>query len=209
LKSSRLKKVGIIDYGMGNLWSVKSAFEYIGTSSQIISEPNDLNDYEYLVLPGVGSFNKAIANIKARGLDEGILNAVNNNVKILGICLGMQLLGTKSTEDGETEGLGLIPTNVDRFDKSFGNKIPHIGFNTVIIRDNKGLFSKLDKNTDFYFLHSYKMSNINIDGRIASCNYGEDFIAAIEYGSVCGTQFHPEKSQNNGLQLLKNFLIYI
>ena len=204
-----MKKVAIIDYGMGNIWSVKSAFEYIGTSVKIISEPNNLGDYEYLVLPGVGSFKKAMANIKSRGLDEGILSAVNKKAKILGICLGMQLLGTKSTEDGIIKGLGLIPISVDRFDQSFGNKIPHIGFNTVTISENKGLFSKFDNDTDFYFVHSYKMNNLNIDARIATCNYGEDFIAAFEYGFICGTQFHPEKSQTNGLQLLINFLLYI
>jgi len=204
-----MKKVAIIDYGMGNIWSVKSAFEYIGTSIKIVSKPDDLNDYEYLVLPGVGSFKNAMSNIKSRGLDKGIINAVNNKAKILGICLGMQLLGTKSTEEGLTKGLGLIPISVNRFDQSFGNKIPHIGFNTVTIKDNKGLFSKFDNKTDFYFVHSYKMDNSKIDARIATCKYGENFIAAFEYGFICGTQFHPEKSQTNGLQLLNNFMLYV
>jgi imidazole glycerol-phosphate synthase subunit HisH len=201
-----MKYVTIIDYGMGNILSVKSAFEYIGASVTVCSDPDKLINPEYLILPGVGSFNKAMKNIKLRGFDEFITKEVMvNKTKLLGICLGMQLMGTESNEDGFTKGLGLLPVNIERF-SDIKLKVPHIGFNTVIFNDNNGLFSNFEKQMDFYFVHSYKMNLISDINRIAICNYGMKFLAAFQNNNLCGTQFHPEKSQSNGLLLLKNFL---
>tara|TARA_Y100000758_G_C15877351_1_gene358986 strand:- start:321 stop:695 length:375 start_codon:yes stop_codon:yes gene_type:complete len=122
--------------------------------------------------------------------------------------MGMQLLGSYGTEDGGAVGLGLISNRVERFDKEElnGNKIPHVGFNVVNFSDRKGLFKDFPKSSDFYFTHSYRMLVDGISGRYATCVYGEEFLAAFQVNNICGTQFHPEKSQTNGLLLLRNFL---
>lgn len=203
------KRVTVVDYGMGNIWSVLSALRYLGWDPVVSGQPDEIYGAEVLVLPGVGSFRRAMTTLWAKGLDDAILQAVRTRgAKILGICLGMQLLGSRSTEDGDTAGLGLIPNRVDRFTpaESGGNKIPHIGFNAVQSRERSGLFCGLPEAADFYFVHSYRMLPENLSGRAATCTYGIEFLAALEVGSVFGTQFHPEKSQTNGLILLKNFL---
>lgn len=201
--------VAIIDYGMGNVWSVMSALKYLGAHVDLVANPDDLAKYEFLVLPGVGSFSRGMKALKERKLDSLIYKAVNEKrAKILGICLGMQLLGTQGTEDGETDGLGLVSQRVDRFipDEIGDNKIPHVGFNTVHFSERTGLFAGLPENADFYFTHSYRMAVHGMKGRVATCSYGVDFLAAFEVNNVCGTQFHPEKSQTNGLILLRNFM---
>jgi len=203
------KNITIIDYGMGNLWSVQSAIKYLGGTSIISSDPEKVLQSPFLILPGVGSFHKAMVTLRETGLNQAIIEAVRKKgSKILGICLGMQLLGSYGTEDGDTEGLSLIPNRVDKFTSQEvkNNKIPHIGFNGVEVNQRKGLFLNLSVKTDFYFVHSYKMLKENLNGRIGICNYGIDFLAAFEFENVCGTQFHPEKSQTNGLLLLNNFL---
>ena len=147
--------------------------------------------------------------IRERKLDEAIIDAVTNKgVKILGICLGMQLLGSHSSENGKTAGLGLIPNQVERFTSKevYERKIPHVGFNSLHINEKQGLFKDLPHLADFYFVHSYRMLIGDIQGRYATCNYGVEFLAAYEIENICGTQFHPEKSQTNGLVMLKNFL---
>jgi glutamine amidotransferase len=202
-------RVAVIDYGMGNVWSVMSALKYLGAVADLVGDPGALNAYEFLVLPGVGSFRRGMQALQERALDAAIYDAVTaNKTKILGICLGMQLLGAHGTEDGETDGLGLVSQRVDRFtlEEVGENKIPHVGFNPVHFSDQTGLFSGLQQNADFYFTHSYRMAVQGAAGRIATCRYGTDFLAAFEVNNVCGTQFHPEKSQTNGLTLLRNFL---
>jgi glutamine amidotransferase len=204
-----IKKITIVDYGMGNLGSVISALSYIGATSIISSDPKEICKSDALLLPGVGSFRKAMESIKKYGLDEAILdNVKNRGGKILGICLGMQLMGLSSTEDGHTLGLGLIPSAVDKFAyESIGyNKIPHVGFNSVENQEDTKLFKGLKKNTDFYFVHSYRMLPESLDGYVATCSHSEIFLAAYECENIFATQFHPEKSQTNGLILLKNFL---
>lgn len=202
-------KVTIIDYGMGNIFSVKSAFKYLGAEVEIVSDPEEILNSSILVLPGVGSFRKAMAFIKERNIDEAIIDAVSNKgIKILGICLGMQLLGSHSSENGKTAGLGLIPNQVERFTSKevYERKIPHVGFNSLHINEKQGLFKDLPYLADFYFVHSYRMLIEDIQGRYATCKYGVEFLAAYEIDNICGTQFHPEKSQTNGLIMLKNFL---
>jgi len=145
--------------------------------------------------------------IKSLELDRIIKNAVlNRNIPILGICLGMQLLGKSSTEDGFTEGLNIFDGIVEKF--TFQNnefKVPHVGFNNVSYPENSILYSNLNNNSDFYFVHSYRMTTNRTKG-VAYCNYGESFVASYEENNVFGTQFHPEKSQTNGLVLLENFI---
>lgn len=203
------KKVTIVDYGMGNIWSVLSALHYLGIRASISEDPDVVSNAEILLLPGVGSFRKAMIALESRNLGEAINQAVTTRgSRILGICLGMQLLGEASSEDGETLGLGLIPARVDRFapgeiDK---NKVPHIGFDVVTSRADSRLFKGLAPDSDFYFVHSYRMLPQGLDGKTAICRYGIDFLAAYEHENIYATQFHPEKSQTNGLMLLKNFL---
>ena len=201
--------ITIVDYGMGNIWSVLSALRYLGSSAAVSGDPNQICRANALVLPGVGSFRRAMNTLRESGLEEAILEAVSRRgSKILGICLGMQLLGSWGTEDGETAGMGLIPKVADRFaSHELGEKkIPHIGFDTVVSAENDGLFRGLPEAADFYFVHSYRMLADGLDGKIATCNYGVDFLAAYEADNIFATQFHPEKSQTNGLLLLKNFL---
>lgn len=201
--------ITVIDYGMGNIWSVLSALRYLGCNPIVSSTPSEIARAESLVLPGVGSFRKAMGTLRQTGLDQAILHAVQTEgIKILGICLGMQLMASRGSEDGDTPGLGLIPTSVDKFSpQEIGaNKIPHIGFNLVRSKPNARLFRKLPEAADFYFVHSYRMLPEGLSGKTATCMYGAEFLAAYEQDNVYATQFHPEKSQTNGLLLLKNFL---
>ena len=203
------RTITIIDYGMGNIWSVQSAFRYLGSIPVVSGNPDVVRRAHTLVLPGVGSFRKAMNTLRETGLDKAILEAVGSRgSKLLGICLGMQMLGSWGTEGGETAGLGLIPQAVDRFSShELGEKkIPHIGFDSVVTDENGSLFRGLPETADFYFVHSYRMLVHGLDGITATCNYGVDFLAAYETDNIFGTQFHPEKSQTNGLVLLKNFL---
>jgi glutamine amidotransferase len=205
------RDITVIDYGMGNLWSVQSALRYLGCNPTVTSDPDKIMTADSLVLPGVGSFHKAMIALQASGIDQAIVEAVRvKGRKILGICLGMQLMGIGSSEGGETPGLGLIKTAVDKFSiKEVGsNKIPHIGFDLVRSKSDSCLFRGLQQSADFYFVHSYRMLPSDLRGRLATCNYGVDFLAAYEQDNIFATQFHPEKSQTNGLILLSNFLAH-
>ena len=202
-------KVAIIDYGMGNIWSVISALNYLNCEVTVTSNPLDVLKNETLLLPGVGSFRRAMTSLRQLGLDKAIEESLQNpSHVILGICLGMQLLGKSSNEDGFSTGLNLIPTEVEVFSsKEVGaNKIPHIGFDQVIYPGDSELFRGLPENPDFYFVHSYRMLHSGLEGKSTLCNYKSDFLAAYEYENIFATQFHPEKSQTNGLKLLRNFL---
>tara|TARA_B110001450_G_scaffold256772_2_gene288625 strand:+ start:1749 stop:2372 length:624 start_codon:yes stop_codon:yes gene_type:complete len=205
------QRITIIDYGIGNLWSVCSALRYLGHNPVVSSTPSEIANADVLILPGVGSFRTAMLALRDNRLDEAILEAVvGKGHKIMGICLGMQLLAMHSTEDGETKGLGLIPTEVERFEVATMGclKVPHIGFNEVCSQDQSILFKDIAPSSDFYFVHSYRLRVGGLSGRCGICHYGEDFLAAYEHENIFATQFHPEKSQTNGLKLLKNFLDY-
>ena len=202
-------KVTLIDYGMGNIWSVISALKYLGCNVIVSSDPDVIKEAETLLLPGVGSFRKAMESLRNLKLDQAIIESVQGDGnKILGICLGMQLLGSRSSEDGETVGLNLIPASVEEFSmKDVGaHKIPHIGFDQVSSRAEAKLFQGLPESPDFYFVHSFRMLPTGLSGISATCRYGTDFLAAYENDNIFATQFHPEKSQTNGLMLLRNFL---
>lgn len=199
----------VIDYGMGNILSVLSALRYLGATAEVSSDPEAVADAHKLILPGVGSFRRAMESLRASGLDQAIRRAaLERESCLLGICLGMQLLGTFGTEDGETEGLGLVDQRVDAFTPSelAGLKIPHIGFSAVAAAPDSRLFAGLPAESDFYFVHSYRLLPGIPDTVVSCCHHGVPFAAAVEKGNVFGAQFHPEKSQTNGLILLKNFL---
>lgn len=199
----------IVDYGMGNLWSVKNAFKFLGAKCQISSNPKVIEEADALVLPGVGSFNLAMQSLHRRDLVSVIYETVKDrNRKILGICLGFQMLAESSSEDGLTAGLGLIPGTIERFsnEELQDKKLPHVGFNRVKMPSNDKLFFGFDNAADFYFVHSYRLLPSGKPEQTAICNYGIDFVAAYQMDNIFGTQFHPEKSQTNGLRLLQNFL---
>jgi glutamine amidotransferase len=202
------QSITVVDYGMGNLWSVLSALHYLGCSPSTSRDPDEIARAGSLLLPGVGSFRKAMASLQQNGIDQAITEAVQKGRKILGICLGMQLMGISSSEDGDTLGLGFIKSTVDKFtrDEIGDNKLPHIGFDSVRSQPDSRLFKNLGNTADFYFVHSYRMSPAGLNGISATCCYGVEFLAAYEQDNVFATQFHPEKSQANGLVLLKNFV---
>ena len=205
----RKYKATVIDYGMGNIWSVTSALQYLGCEVDVSSDALIIERAQTLILPGVGSFRKAMNALISMNLEASILNSVlARKAKFLGICLGMQLMGTKSSEDGETKGLGLIPSSVDKFSSSevADRKVPHIGFDQVHFDSDGNLFKGISGNQDFYFVHSYRMLPPDSKAGLSTCNYGIDFLAAYENDNIFATQFHPEKSQTNGLRLLDNFL---
>ena len=203
------KKIVVVDYGMGNLWSVISALDFLGADSIISSNPAEITKADAILLPGVGSFRLAMQTLANTNLNEAIKEAVQiKQRKILGICLGFQMLAESSTEDGMTAGLGFIPTPVESFSvqELERRKLPHIGFNRVRLPDSSHLFDGFKTEEDFYFVHSYRLLAQALPGKKAICNYGTDFLAAYEHENVFGAQFHPEKSQTNGLRLLANFL---
>lgn len=204
-----MQRVTVIDYGMGNIWSVTSALKYLNCEVAVSSDPLAIQRAELLILPGVGSFRKAMKALRDMNLEGPILeSALVRKVKFLGICLGMQLMGVDSTEDGVTTGLNLIPSKVDKFSPSeiAERKVPHIGFDQVNSDSGGSLFKGISGNQDFYFVHSYRMIPPDSQGIVSTCNYGVDFLAAYESQNLFATQFHPEKSQTNGLKLLDNFL---
>jgi len=201
-------KITIVDYGMGNIWSVSSALNFLNIKNKVTSDPHEILQSECLILPGVGSFREAMEMINNNGIDQALNDSINKGTKILGICLGMQLLGSSSEEDGLTSGLNFFDRKVEPF--SFQDlpniKLPHIGFNSVSADEKSNLFKNINTESDFYFVHSYRMESDNTDQGHGTCFYGEEFLASFECDNVFGTQFHPEKSQTNGIKLLKNFL---
>jgi glutamine amidotransferase len=200
-------RIVIVDYGMGNIKSIVSTLKYLGVDDVVLgSDYEILNSADKIILPGVGSFGKAISQIKQKNLDKYLNEIVLDNKRpLLGICLGMQLLGTSSAEDCNNEGLGYINGRVVRFDNNLV-KVPHVGFNQVKVNNKLKLYHDFnEEQIDFYFTHSYRMiSYVNINQ--CYCNYQDDFVASFEHNNIAGTQFHPELSQTNGLKLLKNFI---
>ncbi|MCF6216961.1 MAG: imidazole glycerol phosphate synthase subunit HisH [Emcibacter sp.] len=191
---------------MGNIHSLNSALIESGcTNVKLSSDYKLIQTADKIILPGVGNFSKAMDLIKIRNLEESLYDFVVVKQKpILGICLGMQILGLSSTEDGKRDGLRFINGVVERFNSN-GVKIPHVGYNQVQTNPQTVLLKSLPELSDFYFTHSYKMlSDEDINQSI--CHYSEDFIACYEKDNIAGTQFHPELSQKNGLTLLKNFI---
>lgn len=202
-------RIGIIDYGMGNIYSLKSAISKVAPQVNVIysNKRQELNTCDKFILPGVGNFKLATSKLKQLGLNEIIHEEVVILEKpILGICLGMQLLFESSEESGFSEGLGLCKGHVERFNKNMKLKIPHIGFNQINPHKNSSLLKGV-AHFDYYFIHTFRVKDSDPKwNAYATCTYGETFVALVEYKNVFGTQFHPEKSQANGLRLLENFI---
>ena len=197
--------IAIIDYEMGNLRSVQKGFERVGHSATITSDPAVLADAGKIVLPGVGAFRDAIAALRERKLVEPTRAAVAAGKPFLGICLGLQLLFDKSFEDGEHEGLGIVPGEVVRFRVPSEYKVPHMGWNQVQFRRRPPIFNGIDEGTHFYFVHSYYVVPKDRSVIATQTDYAQPFCSSIWRDRLFAVQFHPEKSQAAGLRLLKNF----
>tara|TARA_B100002051_G_C16631847_1_gene583701 strand:- start:319 stop:915 length:597 start_codon:yes stop_codon:yes gene_type:complete len=194
--------VKIIDYGIGNTGSILNMLHYIGVKAELAITKEDFLDADKLILPGVGSFDAAMNKLNKLGFSELIIEKAESGNFILGICLGMQILGTES-EEGSLEGLNLIPGNVIRFNQQ-DMLIPHMGWNKVEWKNSKVLSNELKENK-FYFVHSYYFDAKNEKHVLGNTNYGIDFNSIIANKNIFGVQFHPEKSHRYGMQLLKNF----
>lgn len=197
--------IKIVDYGMGNLRSVQKAFEKLGHAAEICDQPSQLSGVEKLVLPGVGAFRDAIHEVRRREFVTPILDHLASGKPFLGICLGLQMLFDVSYEDGEWPGLGILPGKVVRFQDQSGLKIPHMGWNQLQITGEPALLANIPRDAHFYFVHSYHVVPTDRSIVIAESEHGERFVAAIGRDNLWATQFHPEKSQKHGLQLLANF----
>ena len=197
--------IAIIDYGAGNLQSVKKALDFIGCSSEITYDEKKINKSSHVIMPGVGSFGDAMESIRKRGLESVIKNAANGERPFLGICLGLQLLFASSEESEGVTGLGIFDGKIDRIPSDTGLKVPHMGWNSVSLKQNDGIFKNIPDESYFYFVHSYYLNNVEDGALAAVTRYGVEIQCAVQKGLVAATQFHPEKSSETGLQILKNF----
>ena len=203
-----MKRVAVVDYGMGNLDSVGRAIEECGGRPIVTDRAAEIETATHIVLPGVGAFGDGIRNLRARGLDEILReHAVVGGIPFLGICLGMQLLGARGHEGGVTDGLGWIEGEVRRLEPAGEDqRVPHIGWNEVAFTRASPLFAGVDTGRDFYFVHSYHLVCRDKQDVLATTPYCGGFVSAVARGRIFGVQFHPEKSQRLGFQVLRNFL---
>jgi glutamine amidotransferase len=203
--------IAILDYGMGNLRSVQKGLERVGATAVVTADPAALDEAQGVVLPGVGAFGDAMANLQTRRLIDPLLRQVAGGKPLLGICLGMQLLFDESEEMGRHRGLGLLPGRVVRFPASALLKVPHIGWNQLRIANcelriaKDGLLAGIADGAYAYFVHSYYALPEEPADVLATTEYGLEFASAVGRGTIFGAQFHPEKSQEVGLRLLANF----
>ena len=198
--------IGIVDYNMGNLASVINAFLKVGVDAKLESDPSKLNDYDKLILPGVGAYGDAMAHLQENGMDKAVIDFAATGKPLLGICLGMQLLFDSSDEFGATKGLGLIPGKVVAFDESkFDHplKVPHMGWNELFQVSNE-LFQGLPDDFYLYFVHSFH-AVCEDKYAIGKTHYGYEFVSAVQNDNIYGIQPHPEKSHENGLKIIENF----
>ena len=200
--------IGIVDYNMGNLASIINAFNRVGANIRVEKKPENLKIYEKLILPGVGAFGDAMEHLRENGMDSAIVEYAKSGKALLGICLGMQLLFESSKEFGNHSGLGLIEGDVIAFDRSkfeYKLKIPHIGWNELFVQKEIPLFKNLPKEFYLYFVHSF---HVECDERfvVGKTYYGYEFISAVQKDNIYGIQPHPEKSHDNGLKIIENFV---
>jgi len=200
--------ITIVDYGMGNLHSVQKAFDRLRIDARISSNAEEVSNATKLILPGVGNFKKGMENLGQRGLIEALnYGVIDQKIPILGICLGMQLF-TKSSEEGNAEGLGWIDAKTIRFNFEQSEKvlkIPHIGWNSLCFPNDSGLYDGVSEDPSFYFVHSYYVVSNDDSSVVATTEYGHSFVSSVVKNNIFATQFHPEKSHDDGLILLKNF----
>jgi len=202
--------IAIIDYGMGNLRSVQKGFEKVGFDAVVTADPKVVLGAEKVVLPGVGAFPDCMRNLEQGGFVEPLLKVIREGRPFLGICLGLQLLFTESEEFGIHKGLDVIPGRVVRFPEGLKEgdeelKVPHMGWNQLAIRRRPPVFTGIEDGTNVYFVHSYYVKPDDESVVAATTGYGIEFCAAVWKDNVVATQFHPEKSQEKGLKILKNF----
>ncbi len=201
--------IAVVNYNMGNLGSVMNAFKKVGADAKIESDPEKLKEYDKLILPGVGAFRDAMEHLKSSGLGEAIKEFAKSGKYLMGTCLGMQLLFESSEEFGVTQGLGLVPGKVVAFDKEkFDNpklKIPHMGWNELFVQRDDRIFNGLESEFYLYFVHSYH-AVCDDQYTIGNTFYGYEFVSAVNRENIYGFQPHPEKSHNNGLKIIENFV---
>jgi len=197
--------IAIIDYGMGNLASVNNAFLKLGYETVTTSAPEAILAADKVVLPGVGAFADAIANLRQAGLDLTIQRLVERETPLLGICLGLQLLFSVSYENGVHRGLDIIPGRVEKFQLPPQYKVPQMGWNSISVNPGSRLLAGIPSGSYFYFVHSYYVVPEDETVAAARTEYGISFVSAIEKGALFATQFHPEKSSELGLKILRNF----
>lgn len=198
--------ITIVDYQMGNLRSVQKGIERVGGEAKISSDPSEIRKAEKLILPGVGAFGDAMTEINRRNLADPIRDFVDSGRPFLGICLGLQLLFERGFEHGEHEGLGILSGDVVRFDLPDSDlKVPHMGWNTISKSAEPPILSEVADGSHFYFVHSFYVRPTDPDVVALTCNYGIDFCAMVWRDNLFATQFHPEKSQADGLKILSGF----
>jgi imidazole glycerol-phosphate synthase subunit HisH len=195
--------IAIIDYGMGNLRSVEKGFLKVGVDAKVVTDPRSVNDAKAIVLPGVGAFRDCMRNLDKMKLIEPILNSIRNGKPYLGICLGLQMLFTESEEFGVYRGLDVLKGKVVRFQVDL--KVPHMGWNTVKLLGKPPIFDDIKDESYFYFVHSYYVAPDNKGITAGTTDYGITFTSMVWKDNIIATQFHPEKSQETGLKILKNF----
>ena len=198
--------IAVIDYGAGNLKSVKNALDHLGAANMRASTAKEILLADAVILPGVGEFGTAMAELERRGIKEAVIEAANGGRPLLGICLGMQLLFEAGEESPGAKGLGILPGRVPRFPAEMGLKIPHMGWNSVMPIKESRLLDGLPKGSYMYFVHSFYVKAAERSDVSAISEYGLIFDAAVERGNIFGCQFHPEKSGAAGLVILKNFI---
>jgi|SRR3990167_7953834 len=202
-------KILIIDYGMGNLRSVYNALKFLGAEPLVSDKSQDLHQADAYILPGVGAFGEAMKNLKQINIiDQLSQNVLQDKKTFLGICLGMQLIVEDSEEQGFHKGLGWIKGHVVKFEPKDHLRFPHVGWNNIDVKKTEPLYRDIQSGTHYYFDHNFHVvcDDENIS---ATCKYGNEIVASIEKDNIFATQFHPEKSQVNGLKILRNFLNYV
>jgi glutamine amidotransferase len=199
--------LAVIDYGAGNLRSVVHALNHLGVEDKrLVHTPSDLDGADKIILPGVGAFGAGMQQLHKQGLVVPLKEAIRAGTPYLGICLGMQFLFERSDEMGDHEGLGILPGYVTRFAPDLGLKVPHMGWNQLQQKQPSPLLKDISNDSAAYFVHSYYCAPTNPADIVATVDYGNPFTAVVHHENIFGVQFHPEKSQRTGLQLLKNFL---
>ena len=197
--------IALVDYGMGNLMSVSKALEYVGGKVRLVRSPAEVRGASGIVLPGVGAFGDGMAHLEQAGMVPLLKEKARSGVPLLGICLGMQMLMDSSEESPGVPGLSLIPGRVLRFPAG-GMKVPQIGWNSIVPKAGNPLLKGIPKDAFFYFVHSFYVSPENPADAAAVCHYMIDFAAAVSRDNIFAVQFHPEKSQECGLTILRNFI---
>lgn len=198
--------IAIVDYGAGNLQSVKKALDFIGAKPIITGNAAEIASASHVILPGVGSFGDAMHCMEKSGLVEAVRGAALSGRPFLGICLGMHLLFSGSEESPGVAGLGVLPGKIVKIPDSPGQKVPHMGWNSLHLTQTEGIFRGVPEDSYVYFVHSYYLQAERPEDVAATTEYAVNIHAAVQRGNLCATQFHPEKSSDVGLQLLRNFV---